>query len=451
MSYAGRSFQASNQSYLDTRENLILNTNQSDSDSGFERGRSVFRRRQISAGFLPAINSVDSDSYEPEALRSFSKRQLRKSLSEDSPIISPSTDHKPYALTQGYFNPNLKKQLISRAHSLISDDQVIDVQYDSDVGWQTTNVRRNPYNKKIEGPSRSSAPKTGRDRIYSRDDLKLDLKDKKFTRRTLPNPSKQSKHVQREESVGSLIAEVKSKLLITQKDSLTVKEQLEGKVVSPRMSIDAIKCKYVNEAAIGFDKNSKITSNENYKPQNAFVKCRSRSSATSNDVSVIKSDDDLADEVFDKNPTTNPQSEKKSAKTYQNRLSISLDDSSHKKRNKSFENRSRNNSVKIKNKPDYNSATNSRKLASSNAIAKPSRGSLKKSKKSSSSDYDRDRGRSRHMEGGHRESFKKNERTNDRHSDQDRDASDRELKDGSLNRSLSNTDTNLEDRIGEST
>ncbi|CRL06042.1 CLUMA_CG019127, isoform B [Clunio marinus] len=62
------------------------------------------------------------------------------------------------------------------------------------------------------------------------------------------------------------------------------------------------------------------------------------------------------------------------------------------------------------------------------------------------SDYDRDRGRSRHLESGHRESFKKNERTNER-TDQDRDALDRDQKDGTLNRSLSNTDTNLEDRI----
>ncbi|CAG9808290.1 unnamed protein product [Chironomus riparius] len=61
-----------------------------------------------------------------------------------------------------------------------------------------------------------------------------------------------------------------------------------------------------------------------------------------------------------------------------------------------------------------------------------------------SSDFDR---RSRNLEGGHRESFKKNDRTNERNSEQDRDASDRELKDGNLNRSLSNTDTNIEDRI----
>lgn len=90
--------------------------------------------------------------------------------------------------------------------------------------------------------------------------------------------------------------------------------------------------------------------------------------------------------------------------------------------------------------------------SSSNA-KKSKRGSLKKLSTSSSvqmnhhdsSDYS---GRSRHLEGGHRESFKKNNRTNDRSSEPDRDASDRTHKDGSLNRSLSNTDTNIEDRIG---
>ncbi|CRL06041.1 CLUMA_CG019127, isoform A [Clunio marinus] len=96
--------------------------------------------------------------------------------------------------------------------------------------------------------------------------------------------------------------------------------------------------------------------------------------------------------------------------------------------------------------PNPDICNNLNKPASSNAIAKSSRDSLENTSNKTYSDYDRDRGRSRHLESGHRESFKKNERTNER-TDQDRDALDRDQKDGTLNRSLSNTDTNLEDRI----
>lgn len=85
--------------------------------------------------------------------------------------------------------------------------------------------------------------------------------------------------------------------------------------------------------------------------------------------------------------------------------------------------------------------------AKSSTTKSPSKTSTSKPK---NSDYDRDRGRSGRRT-DHDDSLRKGERTN-RNSEADRDASDRESnsqKDSELNRSLSNTDGNLEDRIGE--
>lgn len=446
----------------------------------------LMRRNQT----LSAIPSMESETYNPDIPQIFpSLSNLRiKSLSVDSASDTSEFPIKPCALTQSYFNTNLDKNLLSRTHSLVADDQVIDIEYDSDIGWQTKNVRRNPYQKSFDTPSENFAPRVGRDRSYSRYNLKLNLRNEKCssTQRTLPEPLSKSQRRQlhetrynealsRKMSINSNSNESDAKANSKtdkhkQKSTISksVKEQFEGKVVQRQMTDDKIKGKYICEKAIGFDNefaNAERRASTAADKRNVFAKCKSRSSATSNDSIEAKSgDDEIVDEVFDspsgKGETQPPRGKSTAVKHNPNRRSSSLEALPSKNRNKSSESKSRISSVSIVDKPKYiehsspSDATKSGKIASSHAIAKLhtklSRGSLKKpSTTPSNSDYDRDRGRSRHLEGGHRESFKKNERTNERGSDQDRDASDRELKDGSLNRSLSNTDTNLEDRIGE--
>lgn len=293
---------------------------------------------------------------------------------------------KPCDFSKSYFNASLSKEVLTRAHSLVADDRIIDVEYDSDTGWKTKSVRLNPFKKRTQSP-------------VSRENLKLDLNE-------LPE---------------NHIIEAKIKKKDKLKSSRTPKENILDK--SSDKSSDV-------------EKASKVR-------RNNFAKARSRSSATSNDSDIPQDLSEVVDEVFE----TFKDLLKDTAK--EKSLSSSSETLLAKKRGTFVASKSRTSSVSIKEEPeriDHEHPNNS--SHSPHAIANSPKKSSP-SKKHASSDYDRDRGRSRHLEGGHRESFKKNERTNDRNSDQDRDASDRELKDGSLNRSLSNTDTNLEDRIGK--
>lgn len=387
---------------------------------GREVGKGT-RRRQACSAFSPriaTISSVDGVDYSPEDASDLFKRRLMKPSSMDS----PDYNKKPCDLTQAYFNKNLNQQLISRAHSLIVDDQIIDVEYDSDIGWRTKSIRQSPF-KRL--PKISNSREKDRERTYSRELLKLDLKTGKNPHRMIPSSPKAAKHV---DSIVNLIDDVRSKLVLSPKKKFATevtnnatdeikksKAQLEGKVVSPKL---------------------KQSLKESTKESSDELKQKE----------VKSGDDEMIDEVFDSPLKSKNSVPIKNKKETQNLESIAST-------LEAMKSKSRNNSVRIKEKPDRKTSAKSNKIASSHAIAnlqtKPPRGSLKKSSTDpSSSDYDRDRGRSRHIEGGHRESFKKNDRTNDRGGDQDRDASDREHKDGSLNRSLSNTDTNLEDRIG---
>lgn len=300
------------------------------------------------------------------------------------------TGTKPCKFSKSYVNTSLCKGVLTRSHSLITDDQIIDVEYDSDIGWKTKSVRRNPYIIKSKS-------------TVSRDNLKLDL-----------NAQPES-HT--------------SEAMYTRKDR--IQPSRNPKEVGLDNSSDLEKCSDVEKASSSASR------------RNNFTKVRSRGSAASNDSDVPPEVSEVVDEVFD----TFKDLFKDTAEV--NSMSASSESLLVKKRGTFIASKDRKSSVSIKEHPkDTNNLSNS-----PHAIAylpkKPSPDNNETPEKSTSSDYDRDRGRSRHLEGGHRESFKKNERTNDRSSDQDRDASDRELKDGSLNRSLSNTDTNLEDRIGK--
>lgn len=292
-----------------------------------------------------------------------------------------------------------------------------------------------------------------KERRYSRENLKLDLKINK--------PAIKS------DTIGSIIDNVRSQMLFksdlplnNEERRSSLKLELEGKVFSPPKISDA---KIISENKV--EQPSK----------NLFQKCRSRSSENSRSEKEESNEDDeeVVDDVFEnkKSKAVTSLSRERNAsfsgkdkpKQTRGRRSSSLEGvvalrSRSKSRNDSNKS-SRNSSVSINENPqyfEYNPSpklTKSGKIVSSAAIAKlrttPSRGSLKKpspknstSTKSSPkkrSDYDRT---SRVKEGGHRDSFKKNDRTN-----QHDIVSDREQKD--LNRSLSNADTNLEDRIGE--
>lgn len=393
-------------------------------DSGFSARKFLpkipVKRNLTHSGFFSnfaTIPSVDSES------------QLSLAIDEDSSFGSTNMLMKSCTLSEGQSNENHHKKLLNRSHSLIADDQIIDVEYDSDTGWQKTNVRRNPFNRESKHERRES--------------LKLHLKSDRKSKMS----RRQSRSLTREEHVESSDTDTKPRV-----ESDDEKLKLEGRVVSPKMVDDLIKPNDLPDKTDRVDeaKPSKAESSS----KNAFERC-SRGSVESKE-EIHKSDDgELADDVFDsalaKSRDAPLTDKKKNKKHNASRRSSSLE-VRPKAKSKKKSVGSRSSSVSIKDEPeiiDDERLSNSSHNASSHAIAKPTRGSLKKSSTPRSSDYDRDRGRSRHMDSAHRESFKKNARTNERGmSDQERDASDRELKD-SLNRSLSNTDTHLEDRIGE--
>jgi hypothetical protein len=218
--------------------------------------------------------------------------------------------------------------------------------------------------------------------------------------------------------------------------------------------------KYVSEKAIGFENENQLKEMK----KNVFQKCRSRSSQGTSD-EMPSNDEEVFDDVFDSKPSTMTRATVSTStsgncnkKRSKKPRSSSLESANKKNSFKKISNSSaRNSSVSINDNPEYfeyNKATNSSNIASSSAIAKlrtkPSRGSLKKTPNSSTSSMNKNNDKSsseyrtRNPDGGHRDSFKKNDRTNERVSDPNRDL----VKDGHLNRSLSNTDTNLEDRIG---
>lgn len=377
------------QSFCDFDRNTFSENEATSSSS------SSFRRNPVSSGFspaFPAIPSIESDNFEPEI-----------SVSRGA----SSVDVGACKLTQSYFDIHVDKPLLSRQHCLVADDRIIDVAYDSDVGWTTTNVRTNPYKS-----SESFEQKVSRERRCSRDSLKLDLRHEALNKKAFNEQAFNEKALKNSKTL-----EMKENC--EKSESTKLKEQLEGSSNPPPMK-------------------EKLEEKES--SRNVFEKCRSTISATSdNSFECLEDDEEIVDDVFDAPDLKTKKASKTKARKVRQRRSSGFEALSTKSL------LDRNSSVSINDKPEYFDATKPCKIASSSTHAKSSRGSLKKSS-TKCSDYDRDRGRSRHMESGHRESFKKNDRTNERGSEQD--SSDRELKGGSLNRSLSNNDTNLEDRIG---
>lgn len=435
------------------------------------------------------IPSIDSEKSYP-----LSPSRFGKSFSADLPDRSGNNCQ----LSQNYLKSDT--EALRRSYSLIADEQIIEVEYDNDMGWVAKNVRQNPF-KKYEIVANQR-----RERSYSRENLKLNLKYENKPKIPIRDAENAKIVV---DPIGSIIDSVRSKLLLSQDDSFnlqydderrsSLKIELEGKVVTPKVSLE----KYTCEKAIGFEKENqclfeKEDASKKSTAQAAadddddmFKKCNSRSSVGTNDSKsdIVRDNgendnEEVVDDVFE----APHKRERNASFSDKDRDKRRANSASKHKRSSSLEGRSsktnfrksssgsksiRNSSVSINENPKNfehkipSNETKSSKIASSHTIAKlrtkPTRGSFKqktstsssssspatqKSKKSStsrSSDYDSSR-RSRNPDGGHRDSFKNN-RTNERSSEQDRDGLDQ--KDGNLNRSLSNTDTNLEDRIGD--
>jgi hypothetical protein len=329
--------------------------------------------------------------------------------------------------------------------------------------WAAKNVSTSRFEKFECEPS---------ERRYSRENLKLDLRCE-----NKPNSPRM------QDSIKAIIDNVMTQLVLSENDEKEVerrsslKIELEGKVVllprvPPTAGIDVCeafdkKKNTLRDEACGFNEIG-----------NMFEKCRSRTVSEEDGSEPVSADDDddNGDEVADDDVFDAPFSRqrnssfggKQKASSARKKRSSSLEGKLNVRKSSSGKSTRNSSTVSINETPEYFEytvpikTTKSSKIASSHAIAKlntkPKRGSLKKSSASksptkkntqstSSRSSDYDRGRSRNVEGCHRESFKKNDRTNERSSELE--AIDREHKDGNLNRSLSNTDTNIEDRIGE--
>lgn len=423
-----------------------------------------FRQRNAQSLYLPTFNTIHS-------------KDFKQDYSTDQSVLSQFS--KRYS---NYDSQN-ESLALRRSYSLATADQNIKVEYNNDTSWANKNFQKIPLENKYESKDNLIQPR--RERSYSREKLKLDLKiynkpvmsslihksndierksafEVKTTemKRSDSKATNDDEYAKLDDSIGSIINNVRSQLLLshvsddekneksqTQEDRRnSIKIEFEGKVVSPKI------CALQNEkytckrAILGDEKNVE---------QNVFQKCRSRSSQGSSKSDGIDEETDPVDDVFESNAS--------SSCLIKDLKKLKLDksslDSKYEKFNACNYSAESRISVSINKTPEYFEYNSPIKLiksiknASSVNIAKlnskQSDGSLKKSsklQKNSSSDFER---RSRHLESVHRESFKKNDRTNERNSEQDRDTIEREHKDGNLNRSLSNTDTNLEDRIGK--
>lgn len=90
------------------------------------------RRMSLSPRRLPRPQTYHCDSGDYNSLLQPSMVG-RISCAEDSDFPLPH-----------YLDPvDKREKLIARSHSLISNDQIIDLEYDSDTGWVTKNVRKN--------------------------------------------------------------------------------------------------------------------------------------------------------------------------------------------------------------------------------------------------------------------------------------------------------------------
>lgn len=413
----------------------------------------IMTRRKLPAIPLLSRNKTLNDLEFSQNLITFQRAHNKQQTDLTSGVLRKFSELSPINdELASNFNESLQDlnvfnddpQIFSEPHSLIVKDHVIDIDYDSDIGYVSTNVRY-----------------TGHDQ---------ELRDKfKDRRRNL----RKSSSLSRDKSI-SYIEESFDRSKIKSKN----KQMIEGKTCSNQST----KIKDFKEKS--FARNAE-------KDSDIFKKCSNKSSGSFGETTKQKSFSE-EDEVFEsklvrgaKNSSFNGKPSK--SQNCSSRRSSSLEalpvEFAKKLDHGSL---SRTSSVSINDTPEYfdyppcpsstspnaNHFSSPSTFANNNGIAllgtKPARGSLKKPPHSKNtnksgkspkksphssklsltitSDYEvRDRGRSRHPD--HRESFKKNARAGE----QDRESSDRELlqKDAILNRSLSNNDGALEDRIGK--
>lgn len=381
-------------------------------------------------------------------------------------FCAPSTN-----IRSSYLGSNLSKsQRYSRSHSLLTNDKVIDIDYDSDTGWKRKNVSDNLLplellNYKSNEVLSSKSPRdkfdvTRRKQIRKRSNSWKNSRPNSVTSRNgskdrFSNSSKSIDQRMKKElpsdPLKSIINEVRQELLQKPSPSAYLSDE------SPRQE--------------KYNKPSKL---ENSPDDNeTFPKCRSRTSS-GNSIPNIPLSDDGSDDVFETKPRMK-------------RRSSSLEDlPKHPQKDRSHS-KSRSSSVSINDTPEcftysYDTSPNANYPPSkdSSSIANdrnfdspkngvnllqpsPHRGSLKKSstsknladakpsqsdaskhlqpkKSNTSNEYEaRDRRRDGNGNGNGRDMYR-------------RDLSDREQKDtqlDSFNRSLSTNEGTPEDKIGE--
>lgn len=389
--------------------------------------------------FAKSYSTGSNGSY-TKCDNSIGRNMMENTQQESSNELSfHNQDNKPYneypSNTQfdfdsdSQFNSNTQYNNFNAINSYISN------QFEPTIPLNNQ-YNANNFNSNTQHTQFNQNDHFQRERSYSRDGLKLDLKI---------NKPAESLHLNPIDTIGSIIDSVRSQMMIS-KDLSTM--SLEERRSSLKMELEG---KVFSQPKVA----SPIAKNENKllkEKRSIFQKCRSRSSQESKSSLESKSSDgeEVVDEVF-------VESKKSTIKKERNSSFNGKEKSKSKKnlRSSSFEGSHKNkpltsSSVYINENPEYHSyspkLTKSSKIASSNAIAKlntkPSRGSLKKtsstsSTKKSSSDYGRSTRGGGGVDGIHRDSFKKNDRINDRET-----ASDREQKDRS-------TDLHSEDRIGK--
>lgn len=350
---------------------------------------------------------------------------------------------------------------ISRSHSLISDDRIIDIEYDTDSGWLTKNVR--PNNLMIRKSSKTD--ESCSDREIGKMNPKMNPKiNPKLKKRNFGSDRRLNKSLEQDRDDDSSEREFKisknnfNKILNDQKsyDRVPSNQRLDSfseksfrrKNISKNRSRKSISKMYSSSDSLSdVDYVSKTITVRKYREEKAIGYendlfdvpfTRGRNSSFHGRPNKLR---------LDKRRTSSLEALNSFVAKNQNRSSVSINDTPE-----YFEyDKSPLTPPKIKhNAPASSTANASNFSTSKNDVAspksKPNKSTTKSSRKSSkksSSEYDvSDRRRPTGNGGNTRESF----RDRDQLSDRDQ----RDSRGSSFNRSLSNAEGTPEDKIGES-
>ncbi|XP_058448577.1 regulating synaptic membrane exocytosis protein 2 isoform X2 [Malaya genurostris] len=96
---------------------------------------------RLSIGSLPDLYETSDLEIDSDTMATSPVKMLK---SPSEPLLCGQID---FGLDELHCSRRVK---ISRSHSLITSDQIIDIEYDSDTGYKTKSVRRNPFAKSID-------------------------------------------------------------------------------------------------------------------------------------------------------------------------------------------------------------------------------------------------------------------------------------------------------------